>query len=75
MRLLSSWLVDHGPITYSQCSPKKKIVLVKSNEELAHILMLCGEMADHSHPWTLSPMIPLQVAPIADQAFETAIFS
>ena len=54
---------------------QKKIVLVKSNEELAHILMLCGEMADHSHPWTPSPMIPLQVAPIADQAFETAIFS
>ena len=54
---------------------QKKIVLVKSNEELAHILMLCGEMADHSHPWTPSPMIPLQVAPITDQAFETAIVS
>ena len=54
---------------------QKKIVLVKSNEELAHILMLCGEMADHSHPWTPSPMIPLQVAPIPDQAFEIATVS
>ena len=39
------------------------------------VLMPCGELADHSHPWTPSPMIPLQVAPIADQAFETAIVS
>ena len=53
----------------------KRIVLIKSNEKLAHILMLRGDMADHSHPWTPSPMIPLQVAPIADQAFETAIVS
>ena len=34
-----------------------------------------GDMADQGHPKASSPMIPLQVAPIADQAFETALFS
>jgi len=53
----------------------ERIVLIKSNEKLAHILMRRGDMADHSHPWAPSPMIPLQVALIADQAFETAIVS
>ena len=46
----------------------------KSIEEIAHILMRRAGMTDLSHPLTPTPLIPLQVAPIVDQASKTALF-
>ena len=49
----------------------KNIFLVQSNEELAHVLMRRGDMADHNYPLTPLKSISLQVAPVPNQAFKS----
>ena len=68
--VLRELIMDRGPNNNAQ---PKNFFWLKAMRNWPPILMRRGDMADHSHPLIPIKSIPLQVAPIANQAFKSDI--